>query len=139
MEAGGIGLQKPRLWPWPPREVSLFAQKAPSLSFCTAKMIRMQAETAGGAVPQDPQSIPLMACFLQRNQMQKQLIASQRSSALSLSLQLSSACIQDSALVVPVELVANWLRQVATMWQLASRCVQQHVGVNLLPGLRFDR
>jgi len=73
LEAGGIGLQKPRLWPWPPQELPLFAQKGPSLSFCAAN--DMQAKTAGVAVPHDPQSTPLMACFLQRNQMQKQLIA----------------------------------------------------------------
>ena len=97
----GLDCRNLAFGPGPLKNYHYLHKRAPLSAFAPL-MIRMQAETAGGAVPQDPQSIPLMACFLQRNQMQKQLNASQRSSALS--LQLSSACIQDSALVVPVEL-----------------------------------
>ena len=100
----GLDCKNLAFGPGPLEKYHYLHKRAPPSAFAPL-MIRMQAETAGGAVPQDTQSIPLMACFLQRNQMQKQLNASQRSSALSLlSLQLSSACIQDSALVVPVEL-----------------------------------
>ena len=69
----GLDCRNLAFGPGPLKNYHYLHKRAPSLSFCTAN--DMQAKTAGVAVPQDPQSTPLMACFLQRNQMQKQLIA----------------------------------------------------------------